>query len=82
MFTVPQYYELYYLPDPVKMKTPFFDFTSNYQSGDGEVRYEAEMVLKVSQIMPEEYPKYKNYSKELAKKRESFVVFTTREMTE
>ncbi|HDD31469.1 MAG TPA: hypothetical protein ENF72_02445 [Thermococcus litoralis] len=79
-FTVPQDYEVYYLPDPVKMKIPFFDFVSNYyHSGDGKVRYEAETILKVSQIMPEEYPKYKNYTKKLMRKRGSFVLFRARE---
>lgn len=74
-FTVPQDYEVYYLPKPVRIETPFFEFRSSYQSRDGKICYHAEMVQKAFRVMPKEYPKYKKYWEEMTKKKEAFVVF-------
>jgi hypothetical protein len=36
-FNIPEGYELYYLPEPVEIKNPYFEYHSSYQKREKDI---------------------------------------------
>ena len=75
VFTIPQGYEVYYLPDPVKVDTPYFTFNSSYRKTGNRVIYRGEYVRKAGRTSPQEYPRYQQYCQEMEKSCKKYVLF-------
>ena len=73
--TVPEGYEVYYLPDPIDIQCPFFEFHSSYREQDEKVLYKNEFIRKAARISPEEYPVYRTFCQEMEKKSRKQSVF-------
>jgi len=73
--TGPEGYEVYALPDPVAIQCPYFEFRSRYRHGDGEVTYTQEYIQKATRVLPEEYPEYRRFCKQMEKASEKQTIF-------
>jgi hypothetical protein len=75
VFTIPAGYEVYYLPEPVEITTPYFEFRSRYQSDGENVVYRGEYIKKAARIPPEEYSRYQQLCQEMEKSCEEYILF-------
>ncbi|RLB06925.1 MAG: hypothetical protein DRG50_04280, partial [Deltaproteobacteria bacterium] len=58
---LPDDYEVYYLPKAVKIKTPYFDFSSSYWHEGTKVFYRGERIRKATVIPLKDYPLYRKF---------------------
>ncbi len=75
IFTIPKGYTLYYLPEPVEVKNPYFEFHAHYQRVGNTVIYRGEYIMKAGRIPPQEYPRYQRYCQAMEKSCERYVLF-------
>ena len=73
--TLPQGYEVYWLPDPIEIKCPYFEFRSNYREEYGKVIYTQEFIQKATRISPEQYPSYRKFCQEMENKNKKQSIF-------
>jgi hypothetical protein len=75
IFNVPEGYEVYYVPEPVAIKTPYFEYRSSYWNERGRVCYQSDFTKKAGLILPEKYPNYRRFCQMMEKSCESYVLF-------
>jgi hypothetical protein len=75
VFNIPEGYEVYYLPEPVEIKNPYFEYRSSYRREGGKVFYEADFIQKAGQILPEKYTDYRTSCHLMEKSCERYVLF-------
>jgi len=74
-FNIPDGYEVYYLPEPVEIKNPHFEYRSSYRREGGKVFYEAEFIQNAGQIPTAEYTNYRKSCHLMEKSCERYVLF-------
>lgn len=77
-FNIPEGYELYYLPEPVEIKNPYFEYHSSYQKKGRKIFYQGEFIGNAVQTPPEEYADYRKSCHEMEKSYERYVLFRER----
>jgi len=75
VFNIPEGYEVYYLPEPVEIENPYFDFHSSYQREGQKVVYRGEYIKKAVRIPPKGYPLYHKFCQKMEKSCEEYVLF-------
>jgi hypothetical protein len=73
--TPPQGYKVYYLPDPVEIRCPFFEFRSSYRKDGKNIVCKQEYIQKAIRVSPAEYPDYRRYCKEMERASEKETIF-------
>jgi hypothetical protein len=73
--TPPQGYKVYYLPDPVEIRCPFFEFRSSYRKDGKNIVCKQEYIQKAIRVSPADYPDYRRYCKEMEKASEKETIF-------
>ncbi|MBW2038134.1 MAG: DUF3857 domain-containing protein [Deltaproteobacteria bacterium] len=71
---LPDGYGVYYLPKPVEIKTPYFDFCSSYRYEEGKIFYQGERIRKTTTIPLEDYPLYRKFCQEMERGSTDWVV--------
>ena len=74
-FNIPEGYEVYYLPEPLKIENPYFEFRSSYKKEDAKVIYKGEIIKKAVHIPTEEYTNYKESCEIMENGCERYVLF-------
>lgn len=74
-FNIPEGYELYYLPEPVEIKTPYFEYSSSYKKVGEKVLYQGEFIRKAVKLPPEKYTNYRKFCQMMEKSCERYVLF-------
>lgn len=74
-FNIPDGYEVYHLPEPVEIKTPYFEFHSSFKKEGERVLYQGEFIRKAVKISPEEYTNYRKFCQMMEKSCERYVLF-------
>ena len=75
VFTIPEGYEVYYLPESEEVSNPYFEFRSRYQRDGEKVVYQGEYIKRAVRITPEEYSRYQQFCQEMGKSCEEYVLF-------
>jgi hypothetical protein len=78
-FTVPEGYEVYYLPEPMETKNQYFEFRSSYRQEGAKIFYRGELISKALRITPEEYPAYHESCQAMEKSFKRDVLFKAKE---
>lgn len=71
---LPRSFAVKYLPEAVKMDTPWFSLDSRYETKGSAIRYSTMLRVKRRQVRQEEYPEYKKIMEELATKLNQQVI--------
>jgi hypothetical protein len=74
-FNIPDGYEAYYLPEPLEVINPYFEFRSSYRIEGEKIFYQEEFIEKSMRITPEEYPVYKESCQVMGKNSKREVLF-------
>lgn len=74
-FNIPDGYEVYHLPEPVEIKTPYFEFHSSFKKEGEKVLYQGEFIRKAVKIPPEKYNNYRKFCQRMQKSCERYVLF-------
>jgi hypothetical protein len=74
-FNIPEGYELYYLPEPVEIKTAYFEYHSSYKKVGEKVLYQGEFIRKAVKLPPEKYTNYRKFCQMMEKSCERYVLF-------
>ena len=77
-FNIPEGYELYYLPEPVEIKNPYFEYHSSYQKKGRKIFYHGEFIGNAVQTPPEEYADYRKFCQMMEKSYKRHVLFRER----
>jgi hypothetical protein len=74
-FDIPEGYETYYLPEPVRVTNKHFEFHSTYRKEGEKIVYQGEFLEKAMRIPPDEYLAYQGYCQEVSKSFRREVLF-------
>ncbi len=74
-FNIPEGYEVYHLPEPIEIKTPYFEYHSSYKKEGEKVLYQGEFIMNVVKIPREKYPDYCKFCQRMEKSCERYVLF-------
>ncbi len=77
-FNIPEGYEVYHLPEPIEIKTPYFEYHSSYKKEGEKVLYQGELIRKLVKIQPEKYNNYRKFCQMMEKSCERYVLFRER----
>ena len=77
-FNIPEGYEVYHLPKPVEIKTPYFEYHSSYRREGRKIFYQGEYIRRAVKIPPEEYNDYRKSCQMMEKSCERYVLFRER----
>lgn len=78
-FTIPESYEVYYLPEPLEIRNQYFEFRSSYRREGERIFYEGEWVRKAIEIPPEECASYQRSCQGMEKSFNRSVLFQKKE---
>jgi hypothetical protein len=74
-FSVPEGYEIYYLPEQVEMKNPYFEYCSSYRTEGRKILFQGELLRKAVQIPPGSYGEYRELCQAMVNSSKRYVVF-------
>jgi transglutaminase-like putative cysteine protease len=74
-FNVPEGAEVFYLPEPVEVKNPYFEFRSSYRQEGDRITYQGEFIRRALRIPPEEYDFYQDSCQAVEKSFNRNVLF-------
>ena len=74
-FNIPEGYYVYYLPEPVEIKSPYFEYRSSYRREGEEIFYQGEHINKAVRIPPEEYRRYHKFCQMMENSCERYLLF-------
>jgi hypothetical protein len=74
-FSVPEGYEIYYLPEQVEMKNPYFEYYSGYRTEGRKILFQGELLRKAVQIPPGSYGEYRELCQAMVNSSKRYVVF-------
>ena len=77
-FNIPEWYEVYHLPEPIEINTPYFEYHSSYKKEGEKVLYQGELIRKLVKIQPEKYNNYRKFCQMMEKSCERYVLFRER----
>ena len=74
-FNIPEGYDVYYLPEPVEIENPYFEYRSSYRKKERKVLYQVEFIEKAVKIPAEEYVYYQKFCQMIGKRSERYILF-------
>jgi hypothetical protein len=75
---LPEEYKVYYLPKPIKIRTPYVDFQSSYRLEEGKIIYQGEKFRKITSIPPEGFLLYWTFCQFMNRRVHEWIILEKR----